>query len=229
VGTAVVFGVTVAVTAAGAVWPGVEDALRRQPGALADGEVWRAVTPLLVHPEGWLQVVVDLVGIALVGRAAERALGAAWFLVAYLFTGTVGHLAGAAWDPHSAGSSVAVLGTAGALLAWQAGPRPAAPPDLAATVYALAVLAALVGGHLGAAASGALPAVAAGVTVGLWGRVGGDRLTVPAAGAAGVFGLALVAARDIHGPPTVAGLALGLGLAAAGVRTASSSTGPAAC
>ncbi len=170
--TAAVLAVTAAVTAAGIGWPSLEDALRRQPGALADGEVWRAVTPLLVHPEGWLQVAVDLVGIAVVGSAAERALGAGRFLAVYLLTGVVGHLAGAAWDPTSAGSSVAVLGTAGALVAWQARTRHRPDPaGAAASVYAVAVIAALAGGHASPTVGGALAAVAAGVTVQALGRL----------------------------------------------------------
>ena len=170
--TAVVLAITAVVTTAGVAWPSLEDALRRQPGALADGEAWRAVTPLLVHPEGWLQVVVDLVGIAVVGRATEWALGARQFLAVYLLTGVVGHLAGAAWDPTSAGSSVAVLGTAGALVAWQACTRHRPDPaGVAASVYAVAVIAALVGGHASPTVGGALAAVAAGVTVQALGRL----------------------------------------------------------
>ena len=170
--TAVVLAITAVVTTAGVAWPSLEDALRRQPGALADGEAWRAVTPLLVHPEGWLQVVVDLVGIAVVGRAAEWALGARQFLAVYLLTGVVGHLAGAAWDPTSAGSSVAVLGTAGALVAWQARTRHRPDPaGVAASVYAVAVIAALAGGHASPTVGGALAAVAAGVTVQALGRL----------------------------------------------------------
>ena len=78
-------------------------------------------------------------------------------------------------DATSAGSSVAVLGTAGALVAWQARTRHRPDPaGVAASVYAVAVMAVLAGGHVSPTVGGALAAVAAGVTVQALGRLPAD-------------------------------------------------------
>jgi hypothetical protein len=50
--------------------PDAVPALRRDPVALAHGQWWRAVTPLLVQTLGWYQVLTNLVTLALVGTSS---------------------------------------------------------------------------------------------------------------------------------------------------------------
>jgi rhomboid protease GluP len=101
--------------------------LRRRPGALAEGEWWRLVTPLFVHPGGWPQIAFNFTGIAVCGVLVERLFGPWRWLLLYFLPGLVGEIAGYAWHPTGAGASVGGAGLLGALLAWLAA-RPELPP-----------------------------------------------------------------------------------------------------
>lgn len=93
-------------------------ALERTPDMLASGQWWRLITPTLINPEGWSQIVVNLSGIAIVGFLVERMFGSARWLILYLAGAVVGELAGSVWKPLGAGSSVAICGLLGGLAAW---------------------------------------------------------------------------------------------------------------
>ena len=70
---------TAAVSVAGLVAEPVLVALRRDAVALSDGQLWRLLTALLVQDGGVPGTVFNLLGLVLVGVAAERRLGAwAW-------------------------------------------------------------------------------------------------------------------------------------------------------
>ena len=92
--------------------------LERTPSMLAAGQWWRLITPTLINPEGWSQIVFNLLGIAVVGFLVERMFGSARWLVLYLAGAVVGELAGSVWKPAGAGSSVAICGLLGGLAAW---------------------------------------------------------------------------------------------------------------
>lgn len=111
------FVLTGAVTAAQFVRPELVDTLRRDPEALADGEWWRAVTPLLVQVPAW-QTWVTVPGILALGIPVERTYGTRATLVLYLLPGLVGEAVGYLWQPHGAGNSIADVGLAGSLVAW---------------------------------------------------------------------------------------------------------------
>ncbi|WP_327230901.1 rhomboid family intramembrane serine protease [Streptomyces murinus] len=115
--TATLFLVTGAVTAAQFAFPGVLAALRRDPGALASGEWWRALSPLLVQSPGW-QALVTVPAIVALGIPAERIFGAKGALALYLVPAAIGEGLGYVWQPHGAGNSIAVLGLAGGLVSW---------------------------------------------------------------------------------------------------------------
>jgi rhomboid protease GluP len=105
---------------------GLVPALGRTPTALASHQWWRLVTPLFVNPEGWRQIAVNFAGLAILGTIVERRFGPARWLILYFASGIVGNLAGYAWKPLGAGSSVAVAGLLGALaaiFAWGAAPQ----------------------------------------------------------------------------------------------------------
>ena len=100
-------------------FPGVLEALRRNPHALMTGEWWRIVTPLLVHSDGWSQIIFNFAAIAVFGVLVERIFGHWWWLLFYLVGGIAGEISGYAWDPFGAGASVGLFGLLGALLVWQ--------------------------------------------------------------------------------------------------------------
>jgi membrane associated rhomboid family serine protease len=109
------------------VYPQVLSGLQRTPTALANREWWRLMTPLLVQNEGWRQVAINFPGLLVIGTLTERVFGSARVLVMYLVCGFVGEIAGYAWQPSGAGSSVAIAGLLGALASYMVGERRPAP------------------------------------------------------------------------------------------------------
>lgn len=111
---------TVVLTIAAMAYPPVFTSLRRDPEALANGEVWRLVSPVLVQRDalepggGWRALAVfALVGALLI--VSERQLGALCTLILYGLGALVGHAVGELWQPYGAGCSVAGCGVLGAL------------------------------------------------------------------------------------------------------------------
>jgi len=99
-------------------FPVLVAALARTPGMMAQGQCWRLITPILINPEGWSQIVFNLLGIAIVGCLVERVFGSVRWLILYLTGAVVGELAGGLWKPVGAGSSAAICGLLGGLAAW---------------------------------------------------------------------------------------------------------------
>ncbi len=132
--TLAVFALTSAVTAAMAVWPWLGPALERHP-AMLQGEWWRFVTTWLVLTDGWVQVVVNSVGLLAYGALVELALGPGWWVFAYVAAGLAGEVAGLFWQPVGGGNSVAICGLIGLFSVWQAAQhRPAGPPKVLGAV-----------------------------------------------------------------------------------------------
>jgi rhomboid protease GluP len=126
--TAAVLAVTVVLTVLQFPFPEVRQALWRDPDALAAGQWWRLVTPLLVQYDAVWQIVVVLALIAGIGALAERIFGHGRWLLLYFGCGVVGQAFGYRWEPPDAGASVAGAGLLGAVCAWMlspAGPRQA--------------------------------------------------------------------------------------------------------
>ncbi len=122
--TATVFAITAAATTLQYFFP-LLPLFERQPGALAAHEYWRLITPIFLHREGWQQIVFDFTALAIIGTIVERIFGGRRWLVLYFVAGVTGELAGFAWKPLGAGSSVAICGLLGALAAWLLrNPRP---------------------------------------------------------------------------------------------------------
>jgi rhomboid protease GluP len=115
--TWVVFAVTAVTTALGYAVPAFSDALARDP-AFFDGQYWRLVTPILVNPEGWGQIITNGIGLVVFGSIAERVFGRRAWLALYLTGGVVGEIYSYALEYYSAGSSVAVAGLLGGWAAW---------------------------------------------------------------------------------------------------------------
>jgi rhomboid protease GluP len=149
--TAAVLAATVVLTVLQYPFPEVRLALWRDPHALASGQWWRLVTPLLVQYDAAWQIVVVLTLIAGIGVLAERVFGHGRFLLLYFGCGVVGQAFGYRWAPTpDAGASVAGAGLLGAVCAWllsPAGPR-LARVRVWAVAWPLAGLALTVAGDM---------------------------------------------------------------------------------
>lgn len=97
--------------------PAILDELRRMPGAIADGELWRLVTPMVVHAGGWPQYGVNMAGLLVFGSLLEVRSRPRRMVLIYFASGVVGQVVGMAWRPNGAGASVGVAGIIGALAA----------------------------------------------------------------------------------------------------------------
>jgi rhomboid protease GluP len=116
--TFAVLFITVVVTLLQFFFPILIVVLERTPSMTALGQWWRLITPILINPEGWSQLVFNLSGIAIVGFLVERVFGSARWMILYLTGAVVGELVGRVWKPVGAGSSVAICGLLGGLAVW---------------------------------------------------------------------------------------------------------------
>ncbi|MFD7453234.1 rhomboid family intramembrane serine protease [Kitasatospora sp. NPDC059827] len=96
--------------------PSVVGDLMRQPGALSDGQWWRAGSALLVQSSGITQIAINLPALLVVGAVTEAALGWWRTLVVFLVGGILAHVVSlAGWSTQGGGDSVAVCALLGAL------------------------------------------------------------------------------------------------------------------
>ena len=207
--TVAVAAVTAATSVTGLLVEPVLLALRRDPAGLAGGQLWRLLTALLVQDGGVPGTVFNLLGLSVVGIAAERRLGRPVWVLAYLTGGLTGELVGwAGWQPIGAGNSVGVCGLAGALVISLL--RGADDPGRLAAIAPATWAAALTAGTL----TGLAPALAAVATGAAAARAPGLARVLPAALVVGAAVLLLVQ-RDIHGAALVAGMVVGAVVGAA--------------
>ncbi|MFT3799624.1 MAG: rhomboid family intramembrane serine protease [Burkholderiaceae bacterium] len=145
VATLVLGVVTAVLSAAGNLDLGMLAAFDRDSRALAGGQWWRIITPLVVQDGGWPGTVFNLVALLGVGTVAEALYGRRVLVGVYLLAGLVSEIAAYTILPHQgfAGNSVADLGLAAlCLVASAARPRTLAQ---AFGVIGLAAGAALIG------------------------------------------------------------------------------------
>ncbi|HEU4577007.1 MAG TPA: hypothetical protein VFS67_02050 [Polyangiaceae bacterium] len=114
---------TILLTAGAAREPAVFLALRRDPQAVAAGQLWRLLSPVLVQadalePGGWWRTGAVWLLVAAALAAGERVFGFGRTLGLYGLGALVGHGVGLLWQPYSAGCSVAGCGVLGALALW---------------------------------------------------------------------------------------------------------------
>jgi membrane associated rhomboid family serine protease len=205
VATAVVLALTAAATGLQLVFPPVLAALRRDPAALAAGEWWRMVTPLFVHSDGWAQIVVNLLGIAVIGPTVERIYGSGRWLLLYFGAGILDEAISYAWQPYGAGASIALCGLIAGLLAWQVARRHLA--GALPSLYALCFIAGLAGLAIGGFVADIVLTVVAGSTLGtLIRRNSSETAIVRFVGGASLLGAVVLAAlRDNHGTALLIG------------------------
>ena len=185
--------------------------MRRNPGELAAGQWWQILSPLLVDTDGWPLILIKFLGIALVGTVVERAYGGVRWLALYFGAGLAGEIAGYAWQPFDAGSSVGLCGLIGGMLVLLLSRRRTGLP---AVIYSLSLIWALVGGKI----DGWILALILGVGMGSLASGitrsetdSGARL--PVIGWMGIACAVILAVLlDIHGPALLVGTTLALGL-----------------
>ncbi|MFF2081005.1 rhomboid family intramembrane serine protease [Kitasatospora sp. NPDC058162] len=96
--------------------PSVVGDLMRQPGALSDGQWWRAGSALLVQSSGITQIAFNLPALLVIGAVTEAALGWWRTLVVFLVGGVLAHVVSlAGWSTQGGGDSVAICALLGAL------------------------------------------------------------------------------------------------------------------
>jgi rhomboid protease GluP len=96
--------------------PEILAALQRSPAVL-HGEPWRLLTAFFIERGTWIEIAANLAGVAVIGATAETVWRPRRWMIIYLLGGLTGEIAGLAWRPYGAGSSVAVCGLIGALAA----------------------------------------------------------------------------------------------------------------
>jgi membrane associated rhomboid family serine protease len=208
IATAVVLAITVVATGLQMLYPGVLAALRRNPDALKAGEWWRMVTPLFVHSDGWLQIITNLVGIAVVGALVERLFGSWRWLALYFVSGLIAEAISYAWEPYGAGASIALCGLIGGLLVWLWNYNQ--PARTWQSLYVVYLIAGLVGYAIGGLTADIILAVSFGSLFGvLMRRPGSERQLSRLLASAGLAGaVVLTLLRDNHGPGLLAGAGL---------------------
>jgi hypothetical protein len=195
--------------------PSVVPALERNAAALADGQWWRVITPVLVQTLGWYQVVVNGFSLLVVGVVAERLVGGRWWLVLAVTGTCAGQVAAYGGSEPGGGTSILICGLAGgSLIALLT--RGSRHP--LTTVAIVAYVAALTGWRVGGPRAAAVAGLVAGaLLLGAAARWWPKLALVSLTGAAlCVAGLAL--GGDIHGIPLAAG-AMVYGVASSDVLT----------
>ncbi len=191
-GTAAIIAVVVFAAAVQELRPDWLALAARDPERFAAGEWWRVVTALFAYDDGPVQKLGIAFGALALGIVAERRIGTVEWLIIAFVSGLVGQIVGLWWQPHGAGSSVAVAGLLGAVATWLAWPATRAEGAQAATAARAFARPRGTGERSEPGVSGkGLPWFA---------RIG----------AVAIFALAvaLIVLHDIHGPPILVGAAL---------------------
>jgi rhomboid protease GluP len=141
--------------------PSLLDALQRDRASIADGEVWRLLTSLVVQDGGWAGAIFNLATLVIVGVVAERVWGAVRWSAIALVAGLAGELWGLVVQPVGGGNSVAVFGLAAAVSAVAVRHGNRAVRAAGALSLLIGAVLLLIGDiHGGAATAGALMGLA---------------------------------------------------------------------
>ena len=100
-----------------ALLPGLTFRLGAVPSAIADGQWYRLLTPMLLHGHLW-HIVLNMLVLWLYGPSVEQAFGTARFVAMYVVAGFIGGVASFALGPCNSlgvGASGAIFGIVGVL------------------------------------------------------------------------------------------------------------------
>ncbi|MEZ5779769.1 MAG: hypothetical protein R3E44_15535 [Paracoccaceae bacterium] len=114
--TASVAAVLTAGLAAQLTFPELLTALRRNSGAVEDGEVWRLGTALVMQDGGLGGGIWNIVAFIAIGTLAERIFSRKGWAALVLAGAVAGESAGFFWAPIGAGNSIMVMGLGGGIL-----------------------------------------------------------------------------------------------------------------
>ncbi|MBS4219491.1 rhomboid family intramembrane serine protease [Bacillus sp. FJAT-49711] len=202
--TSGVIAVTSVMTILQFVFPEILFSLRRDPINFANGEWWRIITPLLVHSDGWIQYLFNIVCIAFLGIVVERLYGKIQFLTLYLAGGVMGEIIGyAGWDPYGAGASVGFCGLLGGLVVAMLRRKRRVHPIFA--IAGLYIVVGLVGYASGQIYVTVSLYVATAFLISIFARRN-NRLSFISSLVCLVGALILLVFRDIHGVAILAGV-----------------------
>ncbi|MGH2704144.1 MAG: rhomboid family intramembrane serine protease [Actinomycetota bacterium] len=117
-GVLALLGLNVAVFAAQALFPGLVESFGAVPEAIAHGEWYRLLTPMLLHA-GIVHIGLNSYALWIYGPSAERGFGTLRFLALYIIPGFVGGATSYAFGPCrviGVGASGAIFGLAAAVV-----------------------------------------------------------------------------------------------------------------
>lgn len=112
--------IDVAVFVAQILIPGLTERFASNPLAIANGEWWRLLTPMVLHG-GVLHIFLNMYVLSIFGPIVEQAYKTKPFVALYVisgFTGSVGSYLFASCNSLGVGASGAIFGLAGALLVY---------------------------------------------------------------------------------------------------------------
>ena len=210
--TAVVVTATLAISVAALASTDLMQLLVTDLPRVRAGQWWRVVTPVLVQPFGWGQLVFNLLGIAVVGAALQRRLGwAAWSLI--YVAGGLGTIAlYIAWHPGDTGdggSSAAVAAMLGALAILLVAGADLGPLEWFSQLYSVFFAVYLTALQL----AGVWPSIIAGnaaiiAAVNAHRHVSSTTRTRASLGVVLACGLTMTAVKDDHGAGILIGVAI---------------------
>ncbi|WP_080737173.1 rhomboid family intramembrane serine protease [Rhodococcoides fascians] len=211
--TFVVASITTVVSVVAFLDSSVMDLLVRNRPLLESGQWWRAVTPVLVQPDGWGQFAFNLLGTVLVGIAAQRRVGPGTWLCAYAIGGVGSVAIYSMWHPADTGggSSAAVAALIGVLVVTCAVEPDHSPLGGCAQVYAMffaVYLTALDIGGVGASVVAGNASIVA--TVVARRGLGVERTSFVVLSMVALTGITMTVLRDDHGTGILIGLAFGI-------------------
>ena len=211
--TFVVASITTVVSVVALFDSSVMDLFVRNLPLLESGEWWRAVTPVLVQPDGWGQFAFNLLGTVLVGVAVQRRVGPGTWLSAYAIGGVGSVAIYSVWHPADTGggSSAAVAALIGVLVVTCAiapdRSRLGGCAQVYATFFAVYLTALDVGGVAASVIAGNASIVA---TVVARRAMGVERTSFVVLSVVTLAGITMTVLRDDHGSGILIGLVFGI-------------------
>ncbi len=208
--TLAVFAVTLVISVVALLSPTLMNASTRDLPRLRAGQWWRIVTPVLVQPSGWGQLVFNLLGLVVVGVALQRYVGWVGWLLIYVVGGVGSSAVLSVWDPADTGggSSAAVAALIGSLAVLRFATRTTRSrleslAELYSVFFVVYLTALGVGGLVPSIIAGNASIVFVVVAHRAWSR---SIVTRVCTGVVIVGGVLMFALRDDHGVGIVAGV-----------------------
>ena len=114
------------------------------PSLVANGEYWRLITANFLHGSLFPHLLINLVGILILGRLVELFYGSARLLVIFVLASVGGAIASYLWTPNvSLGASTGIMGLLGVLIVHHTRYQRFLPPRVAGSLPLLVGLAIL--------------------------------------------------------------------------------------